>query len=229
MAPKNPLDAELIVSYLTLRKAVGIIGLLMPIIVRAGAYYFEKIPSNTSISAYYYTSMRDVFVGSLAAIGVFLFCYRGPSKQDNFWTNVAGACAVAIGLLPTEPEYHPLILAKFPQVLTDACYRNHGPLGLHIYVVAAFFLIISYLTIFRFTKPSQPVTDPARKRSRNQVYIACGIVMVICIVLVVVIKLRDFTASIFWPETVAIFAFGVAWLTKGHLILKDRDEQNGAK
>ena len=222
MAPRNPLDAELIVSYLTLRKAVGIIGLLMPIIVRVGAYFFDKIPSHTSISAYYYTSMRDVFVGSLAAIGVFLFCYRGPSAQDNFLTNVAGACAVAIGLLPTEVEYHPLVLARFPQLLTDACYRNHGPLGFHIYVVGAFFLIISYLTIFRFTKPSQPITDPERKRSRNRVYIACGIVMVICIVLVVVIKLRDFTSSIFWPESVAIFAFAVAWLTKGHAILKDR-------
>ena len=224
MAPKNPLDDELIISYLTLRKAVGVLGLLMPIIVRVGARYFEQIPSNTSISAYYYTGMRDVFVGTLAAIGVFLFCYRGPDKQDNILTNIAGACAVAIGLLPTEPEYHPLILAKFPQLLTDICYRNHGPLGFHIYVVGAFFLIISYLTIFRFTKSTQPnITE--RKKSRNKVYIACGVVMVICIVLIVIIKLRDMTSSIFWPETVAIVAFGIAWLTKGHAILKDRGEQ----
>ena len=223
MAPRNPLDAELIVSYLTLRKAVGYIGLLMPILVRVGAYYFEQIPSNTSISAYYYTSMRDVFVGALAAIGVFLFCYRGPDTQDNVLTNIAGACAVAIGLLPTEPEYHPLIQAQFPNILTDECYRNHGPLGFHIYFVAAFFLIISYLTIFRFTKPGQsPITK--QKRSRNKVYIACGIVMVICIALIVIIKLNDMTSSIFWPETVAIAAFGIAWLTKGHAILKDRDE-----
>ena len=223
MAPRNPLDAELIVSYLTLRKAVGYLGLLMPILVRLGARYFEQIPSNTSISAYYYTSMRDVFVGTLAAIGVFLFCYRGPDTQDNVLTNIAGACAVAIGLLPTEPEYHPLILAKFPNILTDECYRNHGPLGFHIYFVAAFFLIISYLTIFRFTKPSQ-TDDINRKRSRNKVYIACGIVMVICIAAIVIIKLRDYTSSIFWPETVAIVAFGIAWLTKGHAILKDRHE-----
>ena len=127
MTPRNPLDAELIVSYLTLRKAVGYIGLLMPILVRVGACYFEQIPSNTSISAYYYTSMRDVFVGALAAIGVFLFCYRGPDTQDNVLTNIAGACAIAIGLLPTEPEYHPLILAKFPNILTDECYQKPWP------------------------------------------------------------------------------------------------------
>ena len=227
MNPPNPLNNEFIVSYQTLRKAVGYIGLLMPIIVRLGARYFEQIPSNTSISAYYYTSMRDVFVGALAAIGVFLFFYRGPDTQDNVLTNIAGACAVAIGLLPTEPEYHPLILAKFPQLMTDACYRNHGPLGLHIYVVALFFLIISYLTICRFTRPSQPYITK-QKRSRNKVYVACGIVMILCIIAVVVIKAMSPTASIFWPETIAIVAFGIAWLTKGQAILKDSDEQSDA-
>ena len=73
--PQPPLNAELVVSYLTLRKALGYLGLLMPIIVRLGAYYFEQIPSNES---------------------------------------------VAIGLFPTEPVYHPLILEKFPQILTNA-------------------------------------------------------------------------------------------------------------
>ena len=28
-------------------------------------------------------------------------------------------------------------------------------------------------------------------------------------------------ASIFWPETVAVVAFAVAWLVKGQTILKD--------
>ena len=54
----NPLNAELVVSYLTLRKAIGVIGLLMPIVVRIGAHLFEGIPSNESISAYYYTGMN---------------------------------------------------------------------------------------------------------------------------------------------------------------------------
>ena len=85
----------------------------MPIIVRWGAKLLEKIPSHDSISAYYYTSMRDVFVGVLAAIGVFLFCYRGPDKKDNFWTNVAGLCAVGIGLFPTEPIYHERISSQY--------------------------------------------------------------------------------------------------------------------
>ena len=222
MSPQNSLNAELVISYLTLRKAIGFIGILMPIIVRVGAYFFEHIPSNDSISAYYYTGMRDIFVGTLSAIGVFLFCYRGPNTQDNVLTNIAGVSAIAIGLLPTEPGYHPLILKNFPEIMTSACYRNHGPLGYHIFVVVTFFIIISYLTIFRFTKPSQPQITK-QKKSRNKIYILCGIIMLICLGAIVILKGIWKNISIFWPETIAIVAFGCAWLTKGQAILQDKD------
>lgn len=218
----QPLDNELIISYLNLRKAIGWLGLLMPIIVRLGARVFEGIPSNESISAYYYTSMRDVFVGTLAAIGVFLFCYRGPDTQDNVLTNVAGLCAVGIGLFPTERVYHPVILQRFANVLSPDCYSNQGPIGFHIYIVAAFFLIISYLTTFRFRKRSVPYLTK-QKLTRNKIYVACGIVMVVMLIAIVAIKAQGKQNSIFWPETIAIVAFGIAWLTKGQAILKDKD------
>src|SRR5215510_15019036 len=185
MTSQPPLDNEYIISYYKLRKAIGWLGLLMPIIVRWGAKLLEKIPSHDSISAYYYTSMRDVFVGVLAEIGVFLFCYRGPDKQDNILTNIAGLCAIGIGLFPTEPIYHPLISARFATSSAE-CYSNHGPLGFHIYIVAAFFLIISYLTIFRFPKLSAPYMTK-QKKSRNKIYVACGIVMVVMLIAIVAI------------------------------------------
>ncbi len=221
MTPEPPLENEFIISYYTLRKAIGWLGLLMPIIVRWGAKLLEKIPSHDSISAYYYTSMRDVFVGVLAAIGVFLFCYRGPDKKDNFWTNVAGLCAVGIALLPTDPIYHERISSQY-NISSLECYSNHGPLGFHIYVVAAFFLIISYLTIFRFPKPSRPYITK-QKLSRNKIYRVSGVVMIVMLIAIVVFKAVNKDQSIFWPETIAIVAFGIAWLVKGQAILKDKD------
>ena len=221
MTPQPQLDNEYIISYFTLRKAIGWLGLLMPIIVRWGAKLLEKIPSHDSISAYYYTSMRDEFVGVLAAIGVFLFCYRGPDKKDNFWTNVAGLCAIGIALLPTAPIYHERISSQYNTSSLE-CYSNHGPLGFHIYVVAAFFLIISYLTIFRFPKPSRPYITK-QKRSRNKIYRICGVVMVVMLIAIVAFKAINKDQSIFWPETIAIVAFGIAWLVKGQAILKDKD------
>jgi len=222
MTPEPPLDNEYIISYYTLRKAIGWLGLLMPIIVRWGAKLLEKIPSHDSISAYYYTSMRDVFVGVLAATGVFLFCYRGPDKKDNFWTNVAGLCAVGIALFPTDPIYHERISSQYAISSVD-CYSNHGPLGFHIYVVAAFFLIISYLTIFRFRKPSQPYITK-QKLTRNKIYVICGIVMVAMLIAIVALKAINKDLPIFWPETIAIVAFGIAWLVKGQTILKDKQK-----
>lgn len=53
-----------ITSYWYLRNAIGYIGIIMPIWVKLGAYLRENITSQTSISVYYYTSMRDVFVAT---------------------------------------------------------------------------------------------------------------------------------------------------------------------
>lgn len=222
MTQPNPPDSHLVVSFLTLRKAIGILGLAMPFVVRMGAHVFERIPSNDSISAYYYTGMRDVFVGTLFAIGVFLFCYRGFDRQENLLTNVAGLCAAGIGLLPTEPTYHPVIEAQFPNIYGPGCYQNHGLIGYHIYVVAPFFLLISYLTLFRFTKTGSH-GDPGRKKWRNRIYVACGVVMLASLVGIVLLKWASEKNSIFWPETVAIVAFGIAWLTKGQAIMGDRN------
>ena len=223
MTAQPPLQNEFVISYLKLRKAIGWLGLLMPILVRLGAWWREGILSNESVSAYYYTSMRDVFVGILAATGVFLFCYRGPDWQDNILTNIAGLCAIGIGLFPMEPQYVPLILEKFKGVLSPDCYSNHGPLGFHIYIVAVFFLIISYLAIFRFPKPSAPYITK-QKLKRNKIYVGCGIVMVIMLIVIVAIKAIDIKRSIFVPETIAIVAFGIAWLVKGQAILKDKEK-----
>jgi hypothetical protein len=52
---------DLFVSYHKLQQTVGWIALLMPITVRLLAYVSEGVFTTNSISAYYYTSLRDVF------------------------------------------------------------------------------------------------------------------------------------------------------------------------
>jgi hypothetical protein len=222
MSPDKPPDSDLVISYLALRKALGYVAIGMPMVVKLGAYWLEGIPSNESISAYYYTSMRDVFVGTLAAVGIFLFCYRGYDRQDNVLTNVAGLAAVAIGLLPMEPAYHSVLIGRFSELTNPACYCSRGPLGYHFYAVAAFFAAVSYLSIFRFTRTDKAIVTP-EKRSRNRVYVLCGLTMVASFLVIAALKFRAPRASIFWPETIAIVAFAIAWLTKGEAILADHN------
>lgn len=54
------------------------------------------------MSGSYYTSTRNLFVGSLCALGVFLIGYRHTRRQDRC-TSFAGLCALAVAFAPTAP------------------------------------------------------------------------------------------------------------------------------
>jgi hypothetical protein len=156
------------ISYMAFRKAVGCVAIGLPIAVWVGAYLLETIPVRDSISSSYYTSMRDVFVGFLCAVGVFLFFYRGGSTQDTIVTNIAGLSVMSIALLPMGPTYHPIIYQRFPGFTAEACYVNHGPLKFHYLASVIFFLSIGY----RFPLTKESAITPQKPR-RNAVYVVC--------------------------------------------------------
>ena len=91
---------EYIPSYMTFRKCVGWVALALRIAVWVASSLFEGIPMQDSVGAYYYTSLRDVFVGCLCAVGVFLFLYRGVERFDAVLAHIAGASVLGIALLP---------------------------------------------------------------------------------------------------------------------------------
>ena len=215
-----PPNQQLVISYVRLRQALGYVAIAMPFVLAFGAWIVERIPWADSVSAYYYTSMRDVFVGTMVAIGVFLFCYRGYDWQDNVLTNAAGVAATGIGLLPMEPHYSKVLIERHRDLEGPNCYVPHGFLGYHFYAVAVFFAIISYMVIFQFTK-TDGVAVTAAKRARNRVYIVCGVIMLVCFGAIGLLKWRAPETAIVIPETAAIVAFAIAWLTKGEAILPD--------
>jgi hypothetical protein len=70
-----------------------------------------------------------------------------------------------------------------------------------------------------------------QKIERNRVYRVCGIVIAAAILGV---PFDDYPAITFLKptlvlETIALTAFGISWLTKGELILKDKDVSSDAK
>jgi hypothetical protein len=203
-------NPNLDISYLSLRKSIGWIGILMPWIARAVASLSDGTPFLMSISAYYYTPGRNIFVGSLFAAGLFLSFYRGSldSLQDRILAVIWGVAAIFIGLIPMNPCGDPKLVCVDPHLKTY-----------HFIPVSIFFAINIYMTLFRFTKPSQlPVTP--EKLKRNKVYIACGVVMLVS---VLTIAYFDYVGrSIFTPEAIAIATFGFAWLVKGQMIIADK-------
>jgi hypothetical protein len=59
-----------------------------------------------SISAYYYTPARGVFVAALAAVGASLIIYQGDSTTEDVLLNFTGAAAFVIAFVPTGIDTH---------------------------------------------------------------------------------------------------------------------------
>jgi len=216
----NTLEKNYVISYYTLRQMTGWAGLLMPIIVRIGGYVFENITTTDSISAYYYTGMRDVFVSTLVLVGALLACYRTQVWHDNVFAVIAGLAAIGIGLFPMDPTYAADVVSISPGIIGEQCYLNRKLLGYHFIFVAIFFSLSFYLVYFRFgaLTSENPTTQ---KLIRNKFYKGCGAIMLVSFLVIGYIAATSKGSSIFWPESFAVGAFAAAWLIKGQFFLKD--------
>jgi hypothetical protein len=211
-SPQN--NDTLVQSYLFLRRAVGIIGLALPVVLIVGNLIWPPGVLLLSISGSFYSPLRGVFVGSMCALGVFLLSYRGYGRVDDIAGNIAAVAAVGLALFPTSPDFGP---ATGTQQVVG---------GVHMAFAGIFFLTLAFFCVYLFPRTSDdPPTD--RKLLRNTVYRVCGVVILLSIILIAVTELINVAPSahaMLWLETVAILAFGVAWAVKGETlgVLRDR-------
>jgi drug/metabolite transporter (DMT)-like permease len=195
-------------SYLALRKAVGWTGILLPVVLLLGnSLLFGGGFPEPSISLYYHTPMRDVLVGGLCAVALFLFFYAGHSKVDNYTADLAALFAIMVAWFPaSEPGTGGIINA------------------IHFVAAALFFITLACFSLFLFTRRDDNPTP--EKLKRNVVYIICGVTMLACMLLMLIyfiITGHSGTSSvIFWAETISLIAFGVSWLTKGGTLYPDK-------
>ncbi len=216
MEEKSKNQMSLVFSYLTLRKTIGLLGTAFPFVVSLGALIFFETGIQNSISSYYHTGMRDVFVGTLCVIGFFLLSYRGYERTDNIAGDFACAFAVGVALFPTTPD-------RAASVGTD--FIGY----VHLIFAVLFFLTLIYFSLCLFTKTDPSEQPSRRKLQRNKIYKACGYAMSICILLIVIYSLLpnevasqvEVYAPVFWLEAIAVVAFGISWLTKGETLLRD--------
>ncbi|MFC6598700.1 DUF998 domain-containing protein [Kitasatospora paranensis] len=197
-----------------LRFGVGVIGSLLPIVLLVGnSITSARFVLLASMSASYYTHMRNVFVGSLCAIGVFLICYRHDRREDRLST-LAGVFAILVALFPTLP----------PSSLTPHPSGTQTTLGvLHLCFAAGLFGVLAFfcLRLFRDTRDPRERQDA---RVHNWVYRVCGWVIVGSIVVIAAAGVLhfawDFPLTLtYLGEAVSVFAFGVAWLVKSEAIV----------
>ena len=217
-----PWPAPLVVSYLTLRRAVGLTGLALPVVLVLGGW-LAGVPVQDDVSSYYHTPLRDVFVGTLVAAAAFLFCYRGRDRVENLTANLGGVAALCVAFFPIDPDSAP------PYQRTAAGF-------LHTAGGGAFFLVLAFYSLVHFprgagddevSEDGREPPDAARHRRRNLVYILSGVVILLSVpamgayLFLLPAAWRetcDDWNALFWLEATAAWAFAAAWLTKGRAI-----------
>jgi hypothetical protein len=98
--PTTDRGTDLRVTYRFLRLGMVAMVVLLGVSVLYEAW---KAPGclQTSISAYYYTPVRSVFVGVLLTIGLCLIVIRGRTALQDVALNTAGLLAPVVALVPT--------------------------------------------------------------------------------------------------------------------------------
>ena len=209
----------LVVSYLGVRRAIGGVGLLLPVLLGPVGWLCFGVPFQDNMSSYYHTALRDVFVGSMCAIGIFLFCYRGYDWVENWTANFGCLAAVGLALCPIDAGSEPL--------------HQKSVLGmLHSVSGGIFFLTLAFYSLYHFPTSSKESKreDVPHEGHRNFVYRTSGVVILVSMLAMGAylylippgLKRRcNEYHFLFWGEWVAVWAFAAAWLTKGRAIFAD--------
>ena len=209
LAPEGGQAALYLRAYLSLRFAIGVAGILLPVVLLIGDFWLSGSPSaRGSLSAYYHSGMRDVFVGTLVVTGAFLVTYRVVNhRPTNVITTVAGVACIGVAFFPTEGE------AGDPLTPLQA-WLGEGAVGAVHFVSAAVFIgLLGVISIY-FAREAK-AKDPT---SRWVAYhYACAAAIYAASAYVVVTKSTGAgdRYSLLIGETVAVLAFGASWLSKG--------------
>jgi hypothetical protein len=202
---------SVVATYLLLRKAIGWIGLLLPIVVIAGDAAFSSGPLPNSLSDFYYTPMRNILVGALCVLGVFLVLYDVSVRFDRWITNAAGVGVLGIAFLPGSPQVAHLTTSQ--EVIGN----------IHVFFAAIAFIGLA-ITMWRFGEaisdgPNASAPAPrARLFYRVSACLMMGFVILSGVAILLPLSIQNSTLAIFDTEALAILTFGVCWLVKGQAL-----------
>jgi len=188
-------------SYRNMRAIIGYVGLTLPVVLLLAGAVDGHIES--SLSAYYYTKVGNVFTGALCVIGIFLLAYRLTSWAiDNIATSLAGISALGVAFFHAAPKNATLSQLRLADV--------------HLTCAAALFILLGAISLFIFPRDVLP-----NQEWRANWYMALGALIWLSIILMPTLNwlARSFYDSnhvFFILETVCVMAFSVSFIRKGH-------------
>jgi hypothetical protein len=185
--PDRP-DRDVVFTYRYLRG--GMVAMLLMLLVSVVLQWWWGTNGTCwlgSISAYYFTPSRTVFVGSLFALGAALVVYKGHSPAEDILLNFSGFMAFVVAMVPTVPDErcspagstNPFALST--SAISDAVNNNVWAL-----IVVGFVALVVTVWLRR-----DELADPARRPPVRTMLLTVGCSAVIVFELVLFLALPD--------------------------------------
>jgi hypothetical protein len=198
-------------------------GIALPIADALSALIFGHTISLPSISATHYMNSYLLFEGLVFATGLFLVTYRGYDILDHILSIIAGCGAVLLTLMPCTYGGSPYVddhnWLMLPQSITNV---------FHLVGAGIFFGCLFIIIEFQFPKTVGTVVSGSEKAKRNLLYRICGGVMLGGLLLGF-LPFINFTIGPFdncyIGEAIALWSFGIAWLVKGEVFMRDKSKE----
>jgi hypothetical protein len=214
--PTDPEVSRYVRSYLIMRIFVGLLGVALPLVLVFGdGWGFDGDPfPRDSLSAYYYSGVRELFVGTLSATGVFLITYKVATRTlDNTLSILGGLAAAAVALFPTgRPDDASQLTPLQERWGEDVVeWIHYGAAGLFIGslgVICVFFGIREGARAPREGKRSP--------KFWRYYHWSCAGVIVLAVAWMLVTKVAHGPSkALLIGEWVSVWAFAASWFMKG--------------
>ena len=220
MVDPRPQDAgakRYVRSYLLMRVIIGMIGIGLPFaLVLLDGVWFDGSPfPRTSLSDYYYSGVRELFVGALCAVGVFLVAYKvAEVNLDNTLSLLAGIAALGVALFPTDRPRGAVPLTPLQDELGETFVAT-----VHYGSAVVFIVALGVISYFFGLREGARPAGPGKRSPRfwRTFHWICAGVIAAALLFVLVTEVFDVgpRESLLIGEAVSVWAFGVSWLWKG--------------
>lgn len=195
-------------TYVALRRAMVIVTGVFLVAVVVHRFVLQMSQEN-SISAYYYHEnntglpMRDLFIGSLCAMGLLLIAYQGYRDAENVALNIGGGALICVAMFPMEPP-------SGEKSWVDK---------VHYLSAVVFYISLIYVVWFRAHDTLQDISEK-RRFTYKTLYRLSGLLMTCVVISSIVfyfVNRADNAAYpmwLLWAEFFGVFAFLLFWSVK---------------
>ena len=204
VAPRSsdPGSAPYIRSYVFMRRVVGRLAIILPpLLVFGEPLVFDDRPFPLgSLSAYYYSGFREIFVGMLWAIGVFLIIYKWPERtRESRVSTYAGVAVLIVSLFPTGKPGAKVATTPLQDLIGEQWVE-----AVHFGFAGVFIFLLSRIS--RYWARHRPP-------QRRLLHRACELVILAGLALAILEGATDWPDyGILVAEFAAVWAFAISWL-----------------